>query len=235
MFDLVTSWSWISIILLGSFHGLNPAMGWLFAVALGFQERRASTVAGALVPIAIGHALSISVIASIIWGLGAVLPQEILLIAGGVSMLGFAVYKVMKRFRHPAWVGMRVRSRELVAWSFLMATAHGAGLMLVPPLLALRGNQAPAALAQSGHHAHHVATSSSSSGNGLVESFLAVGVHTMAMLVVTGAVAMIIYWKVGVDILRRAWINIDLIWIGTLAVAGSITIGIGLSSSLVAR
>lgn len=230
MFDLMPSWSWISLILLGSFHGLNPAMGWLFAVALGFQDRHVRAVAIALGPIALGHALSITVIAAIVWALGTVLPQDLLMVVGGLGMLGFAIHKVGTRFRHLGWVGMRVRARELVAWSFLMATAHGAGLMLVPPLLALRAGQGPTVVAQSGQHAHHAVSATSSNEGGLATSFLAVGLHTMAMFIVTGAIAMLVYRSVGVDILRRAWINLDLIWIGTLAIAGAVTIGFGMWS-----
>jgi hypothetical protein len=226
MFDFLPSWSWLSLILLGSFHGLNPAMGWLFAVALGLQERRLRAVLAALGPIVAGHALAIGAVVVAVWLLGGVLPQEAMLLVGGTCMLGFAVYKVVTRFRHPAWVGMRVRGRELVAWSFLMATAHGAGLMLVPALLELRGDRIPAAAAHAGGHAHHV-PASESAGDGFAVSVLAVGVHTAAMFVVAGAIAVLVYRKVGVDILRRAWINVDLLWIGALALAGTVTLAFG--------
>ena len=225
MVDLIPSWTWISLVLLGSFHGLNPAMGWLFAVAIGLQERRARAVTGALGPIAIGHAMSIAFVAGGVWVLGAVMPHEVLMVTGGAAMLGFAAHKVVTRFRHPTWVGMRVHGRDLVAWSFLMATAHGAGLMLVPPLLALWAGQPPAAVAMAGPHAHHASVISG--GDGLVVSIMAVGLHTLAMFVVTGAIAAIVYRKVGVDILRRAWVNLDLIWIGILALAGVATMGMG--------
>lgn len=224
MIDFVPSWSWISLILLGAFHGINPAMGWLFAVALGLQERRTLAVLSALGPIAVGHALSVAGIVVFVWVVGAVIPQEALMVAGGAAMLAFATYKVMSRFRHPSWVGMRVRSRDLVAWSFLMASGHGAGLMLLPPLLTLRGDSAPGASAHAGHHGDHVPASD---GNGLLDSLLAVGLHTAGMFVVAGAIAVIVYKKVGVDILRRAWINMDLVWIGGLAIAGGGTLGFG--------
>jgi hypothetical protein len=225
------SWSWISLVLLGSFHGLNPAMGWLFAVSLGLQERRTRAVVGALGPIALGHAISIAAVAAAVWALGAVFPQEALMVAGGAAMLGFAAWKVATKFRHRRWVGMRVSSRDLVAWSFLMATAHGAGLMLLPPLLALRSGEVPSAAAHeghAGHHAHHMPVADTSSGaESLTVTLLAVGLHTVALFAVTGVVALLVYKKVGVDILRRAWINLDLVWIGALAVAGAITLGMG--------
>lgn len=224
MFNSIPSWSWLSLILLGGFHGLNPAMGWLFAVALGLQERRTWAVTRALAPIALGHAMSITMVAVVVWMLGILLPQEFLMMAGGAAMLGFASYKVLSRFRHRSWVGMRVRSRDLVVWSFLMATAHGAGLMLLPPLLALRAGKAPVAAAHAGHHMHQMPDARS---DGLMVSLLAVGLHTAAMFAVAGAIALIVYERVGVDILRRAWINMDLIWIGTLARAGGLTLGFG--------
>lgn len=224
--DLNISWSWMSLVALGSFHGLNPAMGWLFAVALGFQERRSRAVVEAIGPIAIGHAIAVAVVAVVIGLLGAVLPQSLLMLIGGWAMLLFAGYKVATRFRHTTRIGMRVGARELVVWSFLMATAHGAGLMLVPALVRLRASQTPTAIAQTGNHSH--AHHTSAYGEGLVVSLLAVGVHTVAMFAVAGAIAVIVYHKVGVELLRRAWINLDLIWIGALALAGGATFGIGL-------
>jgi hypothetical protein len=216
------SWSWISLVLLGSFHGLNPAMGWLFAVAKGLQERRGRAVINALGPIALGHALAIAAVVAVVAFAGTILPQSILLLAGGIAMLAFAAYKVASRFRHPAWVGMRVRGRELVAWSFLMATAHGAGLMMVPPILALRDDRIPTTMASTGMH-HHAGHASDPTA-GLITSALAVGIHTAAMFTVAGIIALIVYRKVGVDILRRAWINMDLIWIGVIALTGALSI-----------
>jgi hypothetical protein len=204
-------------------------MGWLFAVALGLQERRSRAVAAALGPIAVGHAIAVGVVVSIVWLLGTVLPQELLMVSGGLAMVGFAVRKVLTRFRHPAWVGMRVRSRDLVAWSFLMATAHGAGLMLVPALLALRDDTTPSAMANAGGHAHYMPAEVQSGTTGdLVLSLMAIGVHTVAMFAVAGLVAAVVYRKVGVDVLRRAWVNMDLIWIGTLGVAGAVALSLGM-------
>lgn len=231
MFEIGFSWSWLSLITLGSFHGLNPAMGWLFAVALGIQERRAGAVVGALWPIAIGHAAAIAVVVGAIALLGQVVPQGLLMVAGGVAMLSFSVYKVVSKFRHPRWVGMRVRGRDLIAWSFLMATAHGAGLMLVPALLEIGNDGVPSAAAHEGHHGHH-AHVAAESGEGILASLLAVGVHTAAMFAVAGILALVVYWRVGVDVLRRAWINMDLIWIGAMAIAGVVTVGMGVWPSI---
>jgi hypothetical protein len=222
-----TLWPWLSFLALGAFHGLNPAMGWLFAVALGLQERRLRAVTVALGPIALGHALAIAVAAVAVGQLGLIVPQRLLLTLGGLALLAFATYKVATRFRHPRWVGMRVGPRELVLWSFLMASAHGAGLMLVPVLVGLRDEGTTTALADVGHTGHmeqHLASST----DALLPALTAVGLHAAAMLAVAGAVAVIVYLKLGVEILRRAWVNLDLIWVGTLAITGSVALGLGL-------
>jgi hypothetical protein len=228
------SWPWVSLVALGAFHGLNPAMGWLFAVALGMQERRLGAVAGALGPIALGHALAIGLVAAVVSLAGFVVPQRLLLTLGGVALLVFAVSKVVTRFRHPqSRVGMRVGPRALVLWSFLMATAHGAGLMLVPVLVELRGEGVPSAIAESGHrghtgHAAHAGHGSVAAGDPLTPTLAAVGLHSAAMLAVAAVIAVVVYQKVGVEVLRRAWVNLDLIWVGVLGITGGITLGLGL-------
>jgi len=230
MFGFDLSWSWVSLVLLGGFHGLNPAMGWLFAVAHGIQERRDRAVINALGNIAVGHALAIAVVVMVVAALGMVVPQDVMMVAAGASMVGFAAYKVATRFRHPTRFGMRIRGRELVAWSFAMATAHGAGLMLVPAVIQLRGDEVQSAAAHSGHQ-HHI-EGTTESGASLLATSLAVGVHTAAMFAVAGMLAMIVYRKVGVDILRRAWINMDLLWVGVLSLTGLFTLAYGIMSKL---
>ena len=231
--DVSASWPWLSLAALGAFHGLNPAMGWLFAVALGLQERRLRAVLTALGPIALGHALAIGVAAVVIGALGLVVPQRLLLALGGAALLGFAAYKVATRFRHPRWVGLRVGPRELVLWSFLMASAHGAGLMLVPALVRLRGEAVPGALAQAGHathlaHAGHAGHHPPAADGALAVAAAAVGLHTAAMLAVAAALAVVVYRKLGVGVLRRAWVNLDLVWVGALAVTGGMALGLAL-------
>ncbi len=237
MDGITHSWPWLSLAFLGAFHGLNPAMGWLFAVALGFQDRGLRAVINALGPIALGHTLAIAMVAVPFAALGLVIPQQPMLMIIGIVLLGFAGYKIATRFRHPRWVGMRVKPRELVLWSFLMATAHGAGLMIVPVLAALRGDSVPSVAANS-PHAEHMAGMmhmSESAPQGLAESSDALGssvaailVHSGAMLAVTGLIAVIVFRRVGVEVLRRAWINLDLIWAGAFVVAGAVTFGLGL-------
>lgn len=223
---------WVTLALLGAFHGLNPAMGWLFAVSIGFQEQRTRAVVKALGPIALGHLLAIAAIAIPVGLLQVVLPTRAVMVLGGVVLLGYAAYKVIARFRHPRWVGMRITSIELVSWSALMAAAHGAGLMLIPALAGLSRDEPAGAMASSmpeGHASHmSMATEQESGSRALVEALLAVSLHTLAMMLVMGVLAIVVYRWVGVGILRKAWFNLDIVWTGTMAVAGGITLAIGL-------
>ena len=227
MAALNTYWPWLSLLALGAFHGLNPAMGWLFAVSLGLQERRLRAVTLALGPIALGHALAIGLAAVAVGTLGFVIPQRLLLTLGGAALLAFAAYKVATRFRHPRWVGMRVGPRDLVLWSFLMASAHGAGLMLIPVLVGLRGDGIASAQAHANHlgHAGHYIPGGN---DALLPALAAVGLHSLAMLAVAGTIAVVVYQKVGVEVLRRAWINLDFIWAAALAITGGVALGVGL-------
>ncbi len=125
------AWPWLALLGLGAFHGINPGMGWLFAVALGLQEQRRSAVWSALPPIAVGHALSVGLVVALVVVIRASISYEVLRWVAAAVLIGFGIYRLV-RTRHPRWVGMRVGFRDLTLWSFLMASAHGAGLMLVP-------------------------------------------------------------------------------------------------------
>lgn len=224
------SWSLAALIALGAFHGLNPAMGWLFAVARGFQERRLRAVFGAFGPITLGHLLAIAFVAVPVGLLGMTIPRDWLLIATGLSLVAFALIRQIARLRHPRWVAMRVRPRELAVWSFLMATSHGAGLMLAPVLAGSAGESTASA-----EHAHHVGMASSdhaqhlagANENGLGAALLAISLHTGAMFLAGATIAFVVYRLVGVEGLRRYWINLDLIWAAALILTGSISLGIG--------
>jgi hypothetical protein len=198
-------WPWVTLALLGAWHGLNPAMGWLFAVSRGLQERRGSAVATALPPIALGHALAIAA-ALLLFAVAKVgLAPATLRWATAAILIGFGAAKLIKH-RHPRWVGMRVGFGGLLAWSFLMATAHGAGLMLLPLFVA--------AAPQPSCHVH--AGLSLAGPGGYVGATL---LHTAIMLAVSGAIALVVYYKVGLALLRRAWFNLD--WVWSLALVGS--------------
>jgi hypothetical protein len=201
-------WRWPALLLLGAYHGINPGMGWLFAVALGMQERRRAAVAWALVPISLGHALAIAVAIAVAGVLGLVVPLGDLKLIVAAALFAFGGYRFI-RHRHPKGGGMRVGFRDLTIWSFLMASAHGAGLMVLPVLFGL----------SAGEHAGHAVGAQS-----LLSASLAVGIHTAGYLVVTALVAAIIYERVGLAVLRTAWVNMDLMWAGALVLTGLLTL-----------
>jgi hypothetical protein len=209
-----SAWPWLALVLLGAYHGINPGMGWLFAVALGLQEKSRKAVLQALLPIALGHAVSIALVVAIVGGVEAFAPPRALRTGGAVALIAFGLFKLAKPRLHPRWVGMRIGAGELAVWSFLMATAHGAGLMLFPVLIALP----PSAHAGHAGHMHHVA------GGTIARDGAAVLVHTAAMLLVMAAVALVVYEKLGLAILRKAWINLDLVWAVAIIAAGLFTL-----------
>jgi hypothetical protein len=213
-----TYWPWLTLIALGAFHGVNPAMGWLFAVGLGLQEQRRAAVLRAFAPIALGHALSIAVVVVAVGLLQMIIPADVLQMVGAAALLVFAFYRIATSAAHPRWVGMRVGFRDLTAWSFLMSTAHGAGLMLVPVLLQVNsaGNHHV-----HGTHAQHVMTASMGLPN---TELLAVLLHTAAMFAVMALVALVVYEKLGLRLLRRTWFNLDFLWNGALLLAGVLTL-----------
>jgi hypothetical protein len=205
-------WPWVALLLLGGFHGLNPGMGWLFAVALGLQEKRRQAVLRALLPIAVGHAASIGVVVLVVGMIQVILPESLLQRLCAGVLIAFGLYRLL-RARHPRWVGMRVGFKDLTIWSFVMASAHGAGLMLVPILL-----QWPTGHSTHTHVIHELAPEVIARSPALM--LLAVWVHTAGMLFVTSAVAVLVYEKFGLALLRRAWFNVDVLWAIALFLAG---------------
>lgn len=212
---MTDAWPWLALGLLGAYHGLNPAMGWLFAVALGLQERRLAAVLQALVPIAIGHELSVAAAAAAVRVVEVVAIRDLLRGAGAVALVGFGAFKLLRPRAHPRWVGMRVNQRDLLLWSFLMSSAHGAGLMLFPLLLGLSAPTYVEGIA---------ALAPSLGGASLLRDAAAVTVHTLAMLAVMALVAVAVYIRLGVIVLRKAWVNFDALWAGALVLAGTLTL-----------
>ena len=200
------------MLLLGAYHGINPGMGWLFAVALGMQEQKGGAVARALVPIALGHALSIGIVVVTAAFLGMALPREAIRYSVAALLFGLGVFSLVRHY-HPRWVRMRVGFRDLTLWSFLMATAHGAGLMLLPVLLG--SSTVEAANHMAGHHHSSAAASP-------LAALLATAVHTIAYLAVTGLIAWVVYSKFGLAILRNAWLNLDAVWAAALLVTSMV-------------
>ena len=203
------------MLLLGAYHGINPGMGWLFAVALGIQERSSGAVGRALLPIALGHGLAIGVVVMFAVLLGTVIPLSYLKVAVALILLGFGIYCLLRQ-RHPRGGGMRVGFRDLTSWSFFMASAHGAGFMLLPVLLGSSAEAAHSAHAGSWVGVHSLMTP--------MAGLEATAVHTMGYLAVTGLVAWVVYSKLGLALLRKAWINLHLIWAVALIMSAAFTL-----------
>ena len=204
---------WHAMAALGVYHGINPGMGWLFAVALGIQQGSARGVWRALPPIALGHALAVGLVVLAAALAGLVVPLETLrfIVAGILMTLG--LYRLW-RHRHPRFGGMQVNFGDLTMWSFLMASAHGAGFMVLPVVMRM-----PAVSAGANHHAGHLAAASVP-----WTSATAVGVHTLAYLLVMTLFAWTVYRKLGLRLLRTAWFNLDWLWAGALVVTGAVVL-----------
>ena len=212
---MIANWPWLAVAMLGAYHGVDPSMGWLFAVALGLQDKSRARVLWALIPIAIGHLLSIAVVVAIVGGLRmASFNVDYLRLGGAAALIGFGLFRLIWPRAHPRWVAMRVNAAELGLWSFLMASAHGAGLMLFPILMSVM----PPGTMMHHHHAMPAL------GTTFVTGAIVTIVHTSAMLIVMGTIAIVIYEKVGLAILRSAWINLDLIWASALIAAGLLSL-----------
>ena len=250
MNGIETSWPWLALLLLGAGHGINPGMGWLFAVALGMQEGKGRAVWRALPALALGHAFAIGGAVLAAAAIGAVVPPQALKWVVAVVLLGFGVYKLFRN-RHPRFGGMRVGMRDLAIWSCLMASAHGAGLMVLPLVVGDQrdaprvvqesahaemthgGPTAPAAelgqeaaqsdrLGGGGHTAHAEMLRAGPSDRG-VGGLMATLVHTLGYMLVTGLIAVLVYEKLGLAALRSVWLNLDLIWAGALIVTAILT------------
>jgi hypothetical protein len=201
--------TWLSLLALGAVHGINPAMGWLFAVGRGLQERDRRAVWHAIGPLALGHAAAIAVALFVAITLGKVVPVQWLRWIVAAALLVVGVDGLI-RHRHVRLGGMRVNARELATWSFLMASAHGAGLMVLPFTLQTLG-------AQHHHHAMSVVDPV-----GLTAALI----HTLGYVAVTASLAVIVYEKVGLRILRRAWINLNVLWAGALIAAAVMSVAL---------
>jgi hypothetical protein len=203
-------WPWLGLLGLGAFHGLNPAMGWLFSVALGLQHKSRAWVLWSLLPIAAGHALSIAVAVALFASARRFVDLDALRWIAAAMLIAFGVYRLTARHQ-PRVTGMQVGFADLTVWSFLMATGHGAGLMLVPVLLRLPLPDV---------HAVHMRSAGVPVTADAIGALLAVAVHTLAMLAVAGAIALAVFEWIGLAFLRRGWINLDRLWAAALFAAG---------------
>jgi hypothetical protein len=219
----MTSWAWPALFLLGAYHGINPGMGWLFAVARGMQEHATKAVARALVPITLGHALSIGLVVALAGLIRVVLPLGYVQIVVAFALISLGVFRILRR-KHFAWGGMQVGFRDLTIWSFLMASAHGAGLMVLPVVLHVSSSNkiaADAANAMPEGHEHHMPMAA---GSGVWTGIAATLIHTLGYISVTALVALLVYRKFGLSLLRQGWFNLDLVWAVALIVTGGVAL-----------
>jgi hypothetical protein len=206
----------VTLVVLGAYHGLNPAMGWLFAVSRGMQEGSRRGVLRSLLPIAIGHELALIVVAGVVLLAAEIIDPEALHIAAAVVLFSFGIFRFVKPRAHPRWTKMRVNNRELTLWSFLMSSAHGAGLIIAPVLIGI-GSASAASDPEDHVPATADVASFAVSGVGLV-------LHVAAMIAVMAVIAVVVYEKLGVAVLKKAWLNTDQLWASVFIVAAIITL-----------
>ena len=198
----------VTVVLLGCFHGLNPGMGWLFAVSYGLQEKSRTAVLKALIPIGIGHELSVAMTAVAIVLFSSSVSQAIAVGVSGLVMMGFGAWLFFRK-RHFRWVGMRLRPYQLAWWSFLMSTVTGAGLMLAPVLVGGRPLPADALLREA-------------LGGEVLVALLAAVLHAAAMVATAAVVAVLVYEVLGLRVLTRVWVNLDKLWAVAFVLAGAL-------------
>jgi hypothetical protein len=204
---MTDTWPWLVVAGLGVFHGLNPAMGWLFAVALGLHRGSLAAALAALLPLAFGHAASVALAALLFGAVGHLIDARLAKAAAGLLLIGWGLRLAIYGHRGRVRYGLQVGMAGLFLWGFLMATAHGAGLMLVPAL-------GPICLSAA---AEQTASRAAPFAAGLA----AVSIHTAAMLIVTGVVVSTVY-GIGLALLRSAWINFDALWTAALLAMGAL-------------
>jgi len=209
-----------ALAVLGAFHGLNPAMGWLFAVARGMQEGSRRMLFASLPPIAAGHLASVAIVAAVVSATQSLVAASVVGVVGGGVLVVFGLWRLLSE-RHFRWADMRLSGPQLAGWSFLMSSAHGAGLMLLP-VLALN------APTSGGHGMPMPAGPPGVQGTPLaaLTGLAAAGVHTVAMFAVMATCAVLVYEYVGLKVLRRAWFNTDKLWAAVMVGAGALTIAL---------
>ena len=211
---------WLTIVAVGLYHGLNPAMGWPLAVANGMAARRPGALFATLLPLGGGHFAAMAVVlVPFAWLSWYVQWSRPIRLGAGAVVVGFGIYKLLQR-RHPRALA-RIRPTQLAWWSFLMATAHGAGLMLVPFMLGLcatapAAGGAAASLPELGHETvmNYLARSN------VATAVAVAAVHTLAMVLAGLAMAWAVYRYLGLAFLRRVWLDLDLVWGASLVIAG---------------
>jgi hypothetical protein len=210
---------WLAVVASGLYHGVNPGMGWPLAVSAGLMQRSSGALARALWPLTIGHLLALLVV---------ILPFSVLVVlvrwpreiqvGASVLVIGFGIFQL---FRHHPRALARIRPMQLGLWSFAVAIAHGAGLMLVPIYLGLCRASGP----DSGHEAIG-ALINASFGMAVLVS----GLHSVAMIVAGGLLAWLVFRYLGLKFVSRSWFNLNWVWGLSLIFVGALSLIIGFAS-----
>ena len=219
--DWTAAWLWLAVVASGLYHGVNPAMGWPLAVSAGLMARSSRALLAALWPLAAGHLLAMLLM---------ILPFALLIalvewqrqtqIGAGLLVIGFGIFRLVDR-RHPRALA-RIRPTQLGLWSFAVAIAHGAGLMLIPIYLGLCRE----ADLDQGHAAAGILINAD-----LGMAVLVAVVHATAMIAAGGCAAWLVYRYLGLTFVARSWFNLDTSWAVSLILVGAIALVFGLTSA----
>jgi hypothetical protein len=219
--DWAPAWLWLAIVASGLYHGVNPAMGWPLAVSAGLMQRSSRALLAALWPLAAGHLVAMLLM---------ILPFALLIalvewqrqtqIGAGLLVIGFGIFRLVNR-RHPRALA-RIRPTQLALWSFTVAIAHGAGLMLIPIYLGL--------CREADLDKGHAAASTLMNAN-LGMAVLVSVVHATAMIAAGGSAAWLVYRYLGLKFASRSWFNLDTSWAVSLILVGAIALAFGLTNA----
>ncbi|PQV46679.1 hypothetical protein [Paraburkholderia sp. BL21I4N1] len=213
---------WLAVLASGLYHGLNPAMGWPLAVSSGLMQRRARALAGALLYLAAGHVLAMLAVMMPFAMLAVLLAWQREIQAGAsVLVIGFGVWLLVQK-RHPRLLA-RIPPSRLALWSFAVAIAHGAGLMLVPVYLGLCRSYGM-------DHAHRAAQTLIDAN--LQMALLVSAVHAAAMMAAGGLLAWLVYRYLGLKFVSRSWFNLDTVWAVSLVLVGTLSLALVATDSV---
>ena len=217
--DWTPFWLWLAVIVSGLYHGVNPGMGWPLAVSAGLMEKSPRALLAALWPLSAGHWLAMLVVL-LPFSLLLALAEWRLQIQIGASLLviGYGLF-LLAAWRHPRALA-RIKPAQLGLWSFAIAIAHGAGLMLVPIYLGL---------CQAGSDWGHEKFAALIS-NGLGTAFLVASIHAAAMIAAGGSLAWLVYRYLGLKFVSRSWFNLDAVWATSLILAGGVSLAFTLAN-----
>ena len=207
-----TAGLWLAVVASGLYHGVNPGMGWPLAVSAGLMGRGRRDVAAALGPLAFGHLLAmLAILLPFAMATALLAWTHEIRLAGSIAVIAFGIFRLINR-RHPRSLA-RIRPTQLAVWSFAIATAHGAALMLLPMYFGL--------CTAEGLSAGHQATSILMGQNTAMAVLVSV-VHALAMVTAGGVIAMLVYSWLGLKFLSRSWFNLDVTWAASLILIGAI-------------